>query len=90
MNSELNQEREKREQAPACTLQRIVRWFLDARTERLWHPDSPGMRVTVIRTRFGRWSKSSDFATLGEAIKSYSANPSVDARQAQQPTKEAR
>ena len=57
-----------------CKLQRLIRWFFDARIERLWHPDSPGMRVTVTRTRFGRWFKYSDFAALSETIKSYSAN----------------
>lgn len=38
------------------------------RTETLWHPDSPGMRVTVTRSRFGRLFKPTDFATLTEAI----------------------
>jgi protoporphyrinogen oxidase len=57
----------------ALSVQRIVRWLLNARTERLWHPDSPGTRVTVTRTRFGRWFKSKYFATLTETIRANNA-----------------
>ena len=59
---------------PSRCLARLVRSFLALRTERLWHPDSPGMRITVTRSRFGRWWKPAKFATLGETIKSYRAN----------------
>lgn len=34
----------------------------------LWHPDSPGMRVLVVRGWLGRLLKPREFATLGEAI----------------------
>lgn len=35
---------------------------------RLFHPDSPGMRVPVVRGWLGRLFKPREFATLGEAI----------------------
>lgn len=60
-------------------LARLVRSFLAMRTESLWHPESPGMRVAVTRSRFGRWVKPTKFATLGETLKSYRANVNVDA-----------
>ena len=34
----------------------------------LWHPDSPGMKVLVVRGWLGRLFKPKEFATLGEAI----------------------
>ena len=34
----------------------------------LLHPDSPGMRVLVVRGWLGRLLKPREFATLGEAI----------------------
>lgn len=34
----------------------------------LWHPESPGGRVLVVRGWLGRLLKPRDFATLGEAI----------------------
>ena len=41
-------------------------FFLRQRTETLWHPDSPGSKVTVTRTWIGRLLKPTKFATLGE------------------------
>lgn len=35
----------------------------------LFHPDSPGVRVTVMRSWFGRLFYSNDFATLGECLR---------------------
>jgi hypothetical protein len=32
----------------------------------LWHPESPGVRVFVLRGFWGWLFKSRDFATLGE------------------------
>jgi len=37
------------------------------RAMRLFHPDSPGMRVLVVRGWLGRLLKPREFATLGEA-----------------------
>lgn len=50
-------------------MRRFLHWLLDPRCATLWHPDSPGMRVRVRRTRFGRWLKPSCFATLGECLR---------------------
>ena len=55
--------------ASAVSVQRIVSWFFDFRTTELWHPESPGMKVTVTRSRFGRIFKPSAFATLSECLK---------------------
>ena len=38
------------------------------RGEWLWHPDSPGIKIYVVRGFWGRLFKPRDFATLGEAI----------------------
>lgn len=40
-----------------------------------WHPDSPGVRVTVWRPWWR--PKMSPFATLGEVVRSY--RPTLDA-----------
>lgn len=37
----------------------------------LWHPDSPGMKVTVYRTFIGSLFKPKYFATLTEVLKNY-------------------
>lgn len=37
----------------------------------LWHPDSPGMRVPVVRTWWQRLIYPTDFATIGESLKYY-------------------
>jgi len=39
------------------------------KTATLWHPDSPGEKVKVIRTWIGRIFKPAAFATLGECVK---------------------
>lgn len=36
------------------------------RTEELWHPESPGMKIWVSRTWLGWLFKPKDFATLSE------------------------
>lgn len=38
------------------------------RADRLWHPDSSGMYVIVVRGFWGRLLKPRHFATLHEAI----------------------
>jgi len=58
----------------AGTVRRFVRSVLAPKTQSLFHPESPGVRVEITRTRFGRWFKPADFATLGEMIKHYRAN----------------
>ena len=47
----------------------IIERLLCPRSVELWHPESPGMRVTVTRTWIGRAFKDSDFATVFEALK---------------------
>jgi len=37
------------------------------KAEWLWHPESPGQRVLVVRSFLGRLFKPRDFATLSEA-----------------------
>ena len=67
----------KRLAAFAGTVRRFVRSVLATKTQSLFHPDSPGVRVEITRTRFGQWFKPADFATLGEMIKHYKANAGV-------------
>lgn len=42
--------------------------IFERRAEWLYHPDSPGVRVLVVRGFWGRLFKPGDFATLPEAI----------------------
>ena len=51
---------------PATRLSRAVHWLLRPRKEWLWHPDSPGMRVLVVRTWVGRLLFRSEFASIFE------------------------
>jgi len=37
----------------------------------LWHPESPGMKVTVYRNWLQRLLYPKDFATLGEVLRMY-------------------
>jgi hypothetical protein len=37
----------------------------------LYHPESPGMKITITRSWIGRLSKPKDFATISECCKSY-------------------
>jgi len=37
-------------------------------TQWLWHPESPGVRVLVVRGFLDRLFKPKDFATLSEVI----------------------
>lgn len=48
---------------------RLVMFLLRPKVAELWHPESPGMKVTVTRTWIGRLFKPSCFATLGESLK---------------------
>jgi len=43
--------------------------FLNLKTATLWHPESPGMKLTVTRSWIGRIFKPSAFATLSECLK---------------------
>jgi hypothetical protein len=45
--------------------------FLRLKTERLWHPESPGMKVDVTRSWIERIFNPLEFATLNECIISY-------------------
>lgn len=46
----------------------ISKQTFQKRPEKLYHPDSPGMRVIVVRGFWGRLFKPKKFATLNEAI----------------------
>lgn len=46
----------------------------------LWHPDSPGMRVPVMRGWLGRLLKPAEFATAGEVLAYYQALELVTTR----------
>lgn len=46
--------------------QRVLLAVLRPRKQWLWHPDSPGMKVLVVRTWVGRLFKPRDFATIHE------------------------
>ena len=48
---------------------RLYGFLFRPKTAELWHPESPGMKVTVTRTWVGRLFKSPAFATFGETIK---------------------
>lgn len=50
-------------------VKRLVSWFLRPKTAVLWHPESPGEKVTVTRTWIGRLCKPIAFATLTETMK---------------------
>jgi hypothetical protein len=43
--------------------------FLRFKSEVLFHPESPGIKVNVTRSWMGRIFKPSAFATLGEVLK---------------------
>lgn len=51
-------------------MKKFIKWVFDFRTAKLWHPESPGMKVDVTRSRFGRFFKSDNFATYSECAKS--------------------
>ena len=42
----------------------------------VWHQDSPGMRVWVIRGFFARLFRNKDFSSIGE--RTYSTKPEVE------------
>ena len=46
----------------------------------LWHPDSPGVRVPVVRGWLGRLFKPAEFATTGEVLAYYRALELVTTR----------
>jgi len=37
----------------------------------LWHPDSPGMKVSVVRSWWQKTIYPKDFATIDETLKYY-------------------
>jgi hypothetical protein len=45
---------------------RLMFVLLRPRKQWLWHPESPGMKVLVVRTWIGRLLKPDDFATINE------------------------
>lgn len=45
---------------------RAMRYLLRPYKQWLWHPESPGVKVLVVRTWAGRLFKPDYFATLGE------------------------
>ena len=53
--------------SPTCTA--LLYGFLRVKTATLWHPESPGVKVTVKRSWIGRIIKPEAFATLGETLK---------------------
>lgn len=44
--------------------------MIGLRGQWIWHPESPGMKVWVVRGFWGRLFKSRDFATLSEVLAS--------------------
>ena len=48
-------------------LLKIITW-LDIKEQIVWHPESPGMKRKVVRSRIGRFFKSKDFAGLCEGV----------------------
>ena len=50
---------------------KLFRWLFSRQDEWLFHPDSPGVRVKVSRSRVERWVKPNGFATIGEVLRSY-------------------
>ena len=57
-----------------CKLERLVRLALRPKQERLFHPESPGVHVTVTRTWIDRLLKPKHFASLGETVQAIKAN----------------
>ena len=51
---------------PPTRWNRFAFWLLRPRKEWLWHQDSPGMRVLVVRTWIGRLIFRSKFNRIGE------------------------
>ena len=49
----------------------LWRRLMRLKKQRLWHPESSGMRVVVNRSFVGRFFKPTHFATLSETIRSY-------------------
>ena len=54
----------------ASVFGRLVMFLLRPKVAELWHPESPGKKVTITRTWLGRLVKPACFATLGECMKS--------------------
>ena len=44
--------------------------LLNLKTAKLWHPESSGVKVVVVRSWVGRLFKPTCFATIGETLKS--------------------
>jgi len=52
-------------------MRRFFNWLFEEKTQELYHPESPGMKLWVTRTRLQSFFRPKDFATLSESIKSY-------------------
>jgi hypothetical protein len=48
--------------------------FLRFKVEKLFHPESPGIKIKVKRSWIGRLFKPKSFATLTEALKNNKEN----------------
>jgi hypothetical protein len=59
---------EKLNEAPSSGLlqPRLVRLLLGVRKDTVWHQDSPGVRVDVIRNNLTRLWRSPEFSEVGE------------------------
>jgi hypothetical protein len=47
-------------------MSRLVRLLLSVRRDTVWHQDSPGVRVDVIRNNLTRLWRSPEFSDVGE------------------------
>jgi hypothetical protein len=49
-------------------MNRHLHSFLRFKVQILWHPESPGIKVKVMRSWIGRLIKPTAFATLSEVL----------------------
>lgn len=47
-------------------MRKLAYLLLRPRKQWLWHPESPGMKVLVVRTWIGRLLRNGDFASIFE------------------------
>jgi hypothetical protein len=59
----------------------MLRRMFEKRSELVWHPDSPGIKILVVRGFWGRLLKPREFATLGEVGEHHKARRQVTAWQ---------
>lgn len=45
---------------------RLLWWPFEAKIYKVWHQDSPGVGVWVIRRRYQAWLRSERFTSVGE------------------------